>query len=45
MLESCFDLTQPVGLVETWVSISAVCFMMWLGFVAVKHIKEKRTNK
>ncbi|WP_300796716.1 hypothetical protein [Helicobacter sp. UBA3407] len=45
MLESFFDLTQPVGLVETWVSISVVCFMMWLGFVAVKRIKEKRTNK
>lgn len=45
MFEGFFDLTQPVGLDETWVSIFAVCFMMWLGFVAVKHIKEKRINK
>lgn len=41
MLGGFFDFTQPVGLVETWVSISIVCFMMWLGFVAVKHIKKR----
>lgn len=45
MFEGFFDLTQPVGLDETWISIFVVCFMMWLGFVAVKHIKEKRINK
>lgn len=40
MQGSFFDLTQPVGLVETWVSITAVLLMMWLGFVAVKHAKK-----
>ncbi|WP_297812399.1 hypothetical protein [uncultured Helicobacter sp.] len=37
-----FDLTQPVGLVETWVSIFVVCSLMWLGFVIVKHIKKRK---
>lgn len=45
MFERFFDLTQPVGLDETWVSISVVCFMMWLGFVAVKYIKNCQTDK
>ena len=39
MFEGFFDLTQPVGLAETWVSIFVVCFMMWLGYAILKHIK------
>ena len=42
MLEGFFDLTQPVGLVETWVSISVGLLAMWLGFVAVKYVKKKQ---
>lgn len=45
MQGSFFDLTQPVGLVETWVSITAVLLMMWLGFVAVKRAKKYNEEK
>lgn len=41
MWEDFFDLTQPVGLAETWISIVAVVFAMWLGFVFLKRLKIK----
>lgn len=41
MFEGFFDLTQPVGLGETWVSIVVVVAAMWLGFVLLKSLKNK----
>ena len=41
MFEGFFDLTQPVGLDETWVSIFVVCFLMWLGDAVLKYMKRK----
>ena len=41
MWEGFFDLTQPVGLTETWVSIVVVVFAMWLGFMFLKYLKNK----
>ncbi|WP_257534883.1 hypothetical protein [Helicobacter winghamensis] len=40
-MKGFFDLTQPVGLVETWVSIVVVVSAMWLGFALLKRLKNK----
>lgn len=42
MPEDFFDMTKPVGLDETWVSISVVLFLMWLGFFLLKRAKNKQ---
>lgn len=44
MQSSFFDLTQPVGLVETWVSIFVVLLLMWIGFLIVKRTKTNATK-
>lgn len=41
MFEGFFDLTQPVGLDEIWVSIFVVCFLMWLGYAVLKSLKNR----
>ncbi|WP_283249672.1 hypothetical protein [Helicobacter turcicus] len=41
MFKGFFDFTQPVGLDETWFSIAIVLLAMWLGFVALKYLKNK----
>ncbi|MDY2584739.1 hypothetical protein [Helicobacter sp.] len=41
MDKALFDLTQPVGLAETWISIVVVVFAMWLLFVLLKRLKNK----
>lgn len=41
MPQDFFDLTQPVGLDETWVSIAIVLFLMWFAFFILKKGKKK----
>ena len=44
MFEGFFDLTKPVGLAETCVSIIVFLFVMWLSFVWLKLLKNKRSE-